>query len=175
MLPKLRGFFQACLVFVGSFVGVFALQMLRAPSGWDEPRNWPAVIPVETGSAAKTPAVTPTPGTGAATVPPAAKPGYSPTVEHGDAVAGVPNLDAASVAPVTPPDPAARIRGLSDTALYAQSRLERIVAINTLGSLADKGDESGEIETALLYTMSSQDPVVASKARELYGRIGAAK
>lgn len=68
-------------------------------------------------------------------------------------------------------DPVTRIRRLSDVASGANSRLERLVALSTLGSLAGDGDESGEITTALLYAMGNSDPVVAARAKALYSSV----
>lgn len=160
MQRHLRNFGSACLIFVVTFVGIFFWQVHRNAPGDAVVRmqvDWPsraAAPPQQQAVAAAPPStVADDPGQGGAS--------SATSLAHRE-------LDPPAL---PPPDPAAEIRSLSDTALFDDSRLRRLVAINNLADRAEKGDDSGEAGAALLYNAGNADPAIAARARAIYLRL----
>lgn len=176
MWQKLRSVGVTCLIFGAAFAGVLVLQLARAPR-WDEPRN---------ARASEAEARTFSDATRArellqTTVADAAQIGSSPrSADLGAGDSEPPAEEAASSsapdvpAIVVPNDPTTRIQQLSYAALTGSSRLQRLVAINSLGSMIDQGEEIGQIKVSLNYAIGSPDPLVAEQARALYNAIDTA-
>jgi len=187
---RLRNLFVTCLFLAASFAGVFTLQMLRGPRASDQIEN--GQIPTETTATlteiTEVSAVGVTVTSNVAAVaqtatavspPPPAKLAADRRARKN--TAPVPSglladgNSAEQAARIMPSDPAIQIQWLANTVANGDSRLQRLVALNRLRAMAETGEESVQVEAALMYSTGSQDPVVADQARALYKGIYAAK
>jgi hypothetical protein len=169
MWPKLRNLFVTGLFLVGGFAVVFALQTLRGPQDRQTRAAGPEAV--ESSGLPGAPDAQAGRQTASTLINAESKAGMHSRSPSAPSHSAADRADRRAA--TAGKDPAARIQRLSNTALTGDSRLERSMAVNALGRMAEEGGDSEQIIAALSQAMGSRDPVVAAQARTLYDRISA--